>query len=65
MKAISVANTQHSAISNRPYRQLMNSVAGNSTRSDTKATKCSRKNASHRLHSVLVPVTITFTSRPE
>ena len=30
-----------------------------------KLVKCSRKNDSHRPHSVLVPVIITFISRPE
>jgi len=43
----------------------MNSVSGNSTMSEMKLAKCSRKNDSHRLHSVLVPVIITLTSRPE
>ena len=65
MSAISTANTQHSTISSRPNRQLRNSVSGSSTSSDTKLVRCSRKNDSHRPHSVLVPVTITFISRPE
>ena len=43
----------------------MNSVSGNSTISETKLAKCSRKNESHNPHSVLVPVIITFTKRPE
>ncbi len=43
----------------------MNSVSGIRTNSETKLAKCSRKNESHNPHSVLVPVIITFTSRPE
>ena len=43
----------------------MNSVSGSSTMSETKLAKCSRKKESHSPHSVLVPVIITFTSRPE
>ena len=48
-----------------PSRQLMNSDSGSSTISETKAAKCSRKNASHSHHSESVPVSITFISRPE
>jgi hypothetical protein len=63
--AISMAKMQHSTISSSPYRQLMKSVSGISTMSETKLAKCSRKKASHNAHSVFVPVIMTFTSRPE
>ena len=41
------------------------SASGSSTATDTKATRCSRKKPSHSPHSVSVPVSITFISRPE
>ena len=43
----------------------MNSVTGSRISNSTKLAQWSRKNASHRLHSVVVPVIITFTSLPE
>ena len=64
-QAINPAKTTQSRISNSANRQLMKSVSGSSTMSETKLEKFSRKKASHRLHSVFVPVIITFISRPE